>query len=257
MSDIEQLEYLEWLIEEDPNEYNLDKVGYDKMYEEFLEKVNKTKKYFKLTKNQNKIDEIFNPNKDGVSKWCTIEEIIDGGLNWTKNGNIRHNTCWKDIRYVWETKRKTTKNTEVIAVRTNGFNEEFFNSHKRPIREDIKKFHIKTGCVVCGSQSDLRIDHKNDLYNDPRVLSRKTQTKEDFQCLCNHCNLQKRQICKNMKETGIRYKATNIHQLSIFGIDYIEGDETFNDQDPNTLVGTYWYDPIRFMEELKLKIFTK
>lgn len=249
MNDIEQLEYLEYLKNEDPDEYNLCKTEHDKMYEELLKK---TKNYLKLTKNQIKIDKVFNPNENGVSKWYTIKEIIDGDLRWSKNGNVRHNICWQDIRYIWEIKRKTSKKTsEVTALRTNGFSDEYLNIHKRPIREDIRDFHLKTGCVVCGSNSELRVDHKNDLYNDPRVLSSKTQNKEDFQCLCNHCNLQKRQVCKIMKETGIRYKATNIPQLSIFGIDYIDGGEIFDIKDPKTLVGTYWYDPITFMEKLR------
>jgi 5-methylcytosine-specific restriction endonuclease McrA len=217
--------------------------------------MDKLKTCLKLSKNQNKIDNIFNPNKDGISQWFSIKEIIDGGLRWSKNGNIRHNTCWNDIRYIWEAKRKTlNKTSEIIAIRTNGFSEEYLNNYKRTIREDIKKFHISTGCVVCGSHSALVIDHKNDLYNDPRVLSPKTQTTEDFQCLCTHCNLQKRQVCKRIKETGLRYKATNIPQLSMFGIDFIEGDETFDPKDPNAMVGTYWYDPVKFMEEIKRKV---
>lgn len=40
MSDIEQIEYLEWLRDEVPDEYNLDKIGNDKMYEELVGKNN-------------------------------------------------------------------------------------------------------------------------------------------------------------------------------------------------------------------------
>jgi DNA modification methylase len=70
-------------------------------------------------------------------------------LRWSKNGNIRHNTCWNDIRYKWETKRKTPKKTsEIIAIRTNGFNEDFLNKHKRPIREDIITKHSNEGDTV-------------------------------------------------------------------------------------------------------------
>lgn len=59
--------------------------------------MDKTKTCLKLSKNQIKIDKIFKPNKDGISQWFSIKEIIYGGLRWTKNGNIRHNTCWNDI----------------------------------------------------------------------------------------------------------------------------------------------------------------
>ena len=83
-------------------------------------------------------------------------------------------------------------------------------------------------CVSCGSRSNIEIDHKNDLYNDPRVWDLYTQTLDDFQPLCKHFNDQKRQIVKKMKETNKRYGATNIPMLKCFGIDYIKGDETFD-----------------------------
>ena len=107
------------------------------------------------------------------------------------------------------------------------------------------------GCVVCGSHSDLVTDHKNDLYNDPRVLCAATQTIDDFQCLCNHCNLQKRQVSVKTKQTNQRIPATDIPQLAIFGIDFIHGDKTFDPSDVNAMVGTYWYDPVAFMAHIK------
>ena len=69
--------------------------------------------------------------------------------------------------------------------------------NNRQIRRDIIEYYRKISCVICGSNTDLVCDHKNDLYNDMRVLNTKTQRLDDFQSLCNHCNLQKRQICKN------------------------------------------------------------
>ena len=59
----------------------------------------------------------------------------------------------------------------------------------RPIRDDIRKALKDQPCVVCGSRSSIVLDHKNDLYNDPRVLDTATQTIDDFQPLCNR-NLQ-------------------------------------------------------------------
>lgn len=81
----------------------------------------------------------------------------------------------------------------------------------------------------------------------------KTQTVEDFQCLCNGCNLMKRQICKRMKETGKRYGATNIPSMEIWGIDFVEGDESYEPTDINAMVGTYWYEPVEFMKKVKNK----
>ena len=54
-----------------------------------------------------------------------------------------------------------------------------------------------------------------------------------------------------MKLSNLRFPATRIPMLQIFGIDYISGDATYNIADPTTMVGTYWYDPIAFMTEVK------
>jgi hypothetical protein len=51
-------------------------------------------------------------------------------------------------------------------------------------------------------------------------------------------------------KSGKRYGATNIPSLSVFGVDFIQGDETFDINDPNAMVGTYWYDPIAFIKEI-------
>jgi len=123
-----------------------------------------------------------------------------------------------------------------------------------PIREDIKEYYKNKACVHCGTNTDLQCDHKNGLYNDSRVLNTKTQTIDDFQSLCRHCNCQKRQVEKKTKKTSIRYGATKIPSLAIFGIDFIEGDETINFEDVNALKGTYWYDPVEFMKYIKLKL---
>jgi hypothetical protein len=107
---------------------------------------------------------------------------------------------------------------------------------------------------MCGCKSEVECDHKNDLYNDPMVLQIETQRKEDFQSLCRHCNTQKRQIIKDTKRTGKRYGATKIPILKVFGIDFIGGDETFDSDDVDAMKGTYWYDPVAFMEGIKEKI---
>lgn len=126
------------------------------------------------------------------------------------------------------------------------------NNVSRPIRRDIKLYYSKKPCCVCGSTNDLECDHKNDLYNDPRVLDINTQTFDDFQSLCKHCNDQKRQICKKTKETSKRYGATNITSMASFGIDFVEGDEHFNIKDVNAMVGTYWYDPEYFNKMVRI-----
>jgi len=110
----------------------------------------------------------------------------------------------------------------------------------RPIREDIKEYYKTQSCVVCGSTSNLVCDHKNDLYNDPRVLDMKTQKLEDFQSLCTHCNLQKRQVCKKEKATKQLYQAKNIPMLAVF-----------NPSDITKKENTFWYDPVEYCKKIK------
>jgi len=127
-------------------------------------------------------------------------------------------------------------------------------SSARPISQAIRDALCKQPCVACGSNSNIEIDHKNGLYNDPRVLSAQTQTVDDFQPLCKHCNDQKRQTIKKMKETGVRHSACDIPSLRMLGFDYVGGDTSYDINDPNTMVGTYWYDPVAFMRDVGRRI---
>lgn len=208
-------------------------------------------KQMKRTKKQQFVDEIFNPDEQGISNWKTRDELEHTPLKLTMNGNCRHGKFYNDNRYIWE---KQIEKRTIVAIRTNGYDICELNKLNRPIRKDIHEYHKKMGCVVCGSHCNLVTDHKNDLYNDERVLNIKTQTIDDFQCLCNHCNLQKREINKKTRQTGKRYGATNIHSLRQFGIDFIYGDETFDMKDINAMKGTYWYDPVEFMKYIRTKL---
>ncbi len=201
----------------------------------------------KKTKKQIQIDLVFKP-KDGVSEWVSRDTICANKiLNWGANGLSRHNIYFNDKRYIWE---KFPVSGKIEKLRLNGFSEEYLKNLPRPIRKDIDKFYKKSKCVVCGSKSSLVTDHKNDLYNDIRVLNSKTQVLDDFQCLCTHCNLQKRQISKECVKTGKRYGATNIPSLKYFGIDFILGDEKYDPDDIKAMIGTYWYDPVEFVKKL-------
>jgi hypothetical protein len=199
----------------------------------------------KKSTKQIEVDTVFKPNEEGISEWI-VRDILNNNpiLKWGNNGIGRHGIYFGDNRYIWEKQGKD----KIKALRTTGFSDKHLYGAQRPIHNEIDKFYKSQCCVVCGSSSDLVTDHKNDLYNDTRVLDRKTQKKEDFQCLCNHCNLQKRQVSKYTKEQGKRYGATNILSFACYGIDFISGDESFDPNDVNAMVGTYWYDPVEFVK---------
>jgi hypothetical protein len=119
------------------------------------------------------------------------------------------------------------------------------NTQKRPISQTIHKEITGLSCVVCGTQTTI-CDHKNDLYNDPRVLCVETQLINDFQPLCNHCNLQKRQVCKTEVQTAKLYSAKNIRRYKIYPFEFPWEKKAFDKTDIYCKNGTYWFDPVEF-----------
>jgi len=119
------------------------------------------------------------------------------------------------------------------------------NNQKRPIHKNIHKIITNLSCVICGTHNTI-CDHKNDLYNDERILNLDTQLINDFQPLCNHCNLQKRQICKIEKETNKLFTAKNIERYKIYPFEFPWEKKIFDINDIYCKNGTYWFDPVEF-----------
>ena len=113
-----------------------------------------------------------------------------------------------------------------------------YEDTKAPIRVDIRRTICAMPCANCGTQVDIQCDHKNDLYNDPRVKSLDTQTIDDFQPLCRHCNSVKREVKARMLVDKKRYRASQLGFL----VDFTHGDDTLDLTDPMWYVGTYWGD---------------
>ena len=128
------------------------------------------------------------------------------------------------------------------------------NIVNRPIREDIKKAVCSKSCVVCGSNTDIICDHKNDIYNDERVLQTNTQLITDFQALCNHCNLQKRQIFKKETKNNKIYSAKTIPMYSLYSFEFPWEKKSFDKNDVYCKVDTFWYDPTEFERKKEMYI---
>lgn len=124
------------------------------------------------------------------------------------------------------------------------------NNSKRLINKDISRCIKSNPCVSCGSTNDIVCDHKNDLYNDERVLDIYSQSIDDFQPLCNHCNLQKRQICKEEKENKKLYSAKRFRKYSIFPFEFPWEKKNFDLSDIDTKKDSYWYDPVEFNNKI-------
>lgn len=114
------------------------------------------------------------------------------------------------------------------------------------IREDIRQNICSRPCCVCYRTDNIECDHKNDLKNDDRVLVKSTQTLDDFQPLCKHCNMLKKSASQLRNKTNKRIGATRYG----YGKDFISGDETLNKKDPNWHIGTYWGDVLKFKKSL-------
>ena len=176
----------------------------------------------------------------GISEWKSIEQVKVSNLNWSTNGNQRHGKFFGLKEFLWETKRK---GNTITALRTTGFDPDVKRAKllaDRPISQRIRKHFEGHSCVACGSNKSMVIDHKNDLYNDPRVHNEGTQLVSDFQPLCNACNLKKRADCRKTKDQNKRQPAP-FQLLQVGCPEFIEGDETF-DENGLGMKGTYWYD---------------
>jgi hypothetical protein len=124
------------------------------------------------------------------------------------------------------------------------------NNDKRPINKSIHRKITRKSCVICGTNYNIVCDHKNDLYNDTRVLNVETQRESDFQPLCNHCNLQKRQVCKKEKHEYRLYSAKNIHRYQQHKFEFPWEKKVFDITDINCKNDTYWFDPVEFENKI-------
>jgi len=225
--------------------------------------------------------ELCNVDKNGISRYVCTNEFVNkynklklgNGGSWcrfdskfgkkykilTIKNNGKINYSWhitdKEIVNINKNIKNLIKKKKIIInsgccikyIKLCGF--QLNSNYLRPISKSIRLFFNKKSCVVCGSNHNTIIDHKNGLYNDKRVLNINTQCINDFQVLCNHCNLQKRQTIKNMKLTKKRYSALNIPSISIFNIDFTYGNDTYDLNNPDWGIGTYWNDPCDFIKK--------
>lgn len=152
----------------------------------------------------------------------------------------------KEFFNSFDTKNKSTDKGAIGIIGIFPHSIRKHNTDKRPINKQICETIRKRTCVVCGSNSEIVCDHKNDLYNDKRVLNTETQSLNDFQPLCNHCNLQKREISKKEHTYKRLYSAKNIPAYKAFPFEFPWEKKAYDERDPKCKCDTYWYDPVEF-----------
>jgi hypothetical protein len=223
-------------------------------------------------KNAVLVEEIFSPDIEGISEWKSREYINTTGLKLGDNGNIRNNTPWSN-KYKWDIKRKgDIPNGRPLEFRTIGFDTKIRSN--RPIRSDIRANLLLRYpyCLHCHTYKTLCIDHKNDDYDEERVLDRFAQNEDDFQVLCNKCNKDfKHQDHVKEKKTG---RLFSVKDRQIFMFDTFNYPWEIRCCDSEVMKYykqyTYWYDiedfrrkreiyvKMRsFLERIKTRVITK
>jgi hypothetical protein len=197
--------------------------------------------------------ELANPNEDGISRWVDTTEFNNdysslellNGLNWgRKSSSIAK-------EYNLEVDKSITSGNKIDKIRLNGFNTSNDKNISQSIRADIKREISQKRCIVLGTNRScdhkVEVDHKDGRKIDERIMNTKTQVLDDFQPLSKPANDAKRQFCKECNETNLRYDA----QLLGYPISFTQGDINFTTE--IGCIGCFWYDPIAFRKELKLK----
>jgi hypothetical protein len=180
--------------------------------------------------------ELAKPDENGRSKKIYATEFVG------KYAKLRSRNGYKwpeNIPYLFERGgRGDSWFIQLVGIKT--------KDNQRPIRDDIRKDIENEKCSHTSfggnSSNKIIVDHRNGRYDDERVLNTETQTKDDFQPLCNQANLQKRTHCLNCVKTGLRFDAKTLgYPKSV-----CEGSLKYE----GTCVGCYWHDPIRFRGSL-------
>lgn len=190
--------------------------------------------------------ELASPNKDGKSRWVYVNEFtgkyvdlqLGNGGSWCRASSSLAK------RYIIEFDKQQTKGNSIDAIRLAGFKKEDTFNHN--IRKDIKEYYRTQRCVmlgVCGFSENTRIeiDHKDGRKDDWRVSNPATQQLSDFQPLCKAANDVKRQICKECRQTGLRWNAQNIKGNPY---PFYEGNEVYTEE--LGCRGCYQFDPVAY-----------
>ena len=164
--------------------------------------------------NLEKVDALFQPDKNGYSRKVSREEIENSNLTWSQNGNGRRNVYFQVQKYKWVAERG--KGNKVISLKLDGLNESVILN--QTIRKDIKdKLYTQTRsnfaptCLVSLVDKDKEIDHRWGRKDSPlydRINDTSKQTIDDFQLLSHSHNQFKREQCKKCTMTNIRFNDT-------------------------------------------------
>lgn len=139
----------------------------------------------------------------------------------------------------------------IIGIFVHGINERDKNNH--PIKSSIRNKITKENCIVCNSNMNIECDHKNDFYNDERVLSLNTQNINDFQPLCRQCNLRKRGICQIEHKNKKIFSAKKLNEFKYDTFVFPWEKKIYDTKDKDCKEHTFWYDPDEFRRKVSIR----
>lgn len=171
--------------------------------------------------NLEKVVNLFQPDENGYSKWVSVEDIIDAGLSWSNNGNVRRGIAFAVNEYNWEFKR--ANNRRIIEMRLNGNNNSAaFNQRiRKDIVDELRKETVSNfapDCIVPLVDNDKEIDHRWGRKDSPKyeyISDVNKQSIDDFQLLSHSHNQFKREQCVKCKETNLRFSPPNGQEFKI------------------------------------------
>ena len=158
--------------------------------------------------------------------------VLYSNRNYKIYGPLRENVLSDEIEQFF--KYNLTPRQGIVAIKIIGLRK--VEPTNRHVPSYIRNALKGAKCVVCGTSNDIVIDHKDGFYEKMDLWS------GDFQALCNHCNLVKRQRYKEItdeKETE-RLSANTIPHLELFSDKF------------NCLVQeeSFWYDPCAYTKRI-------
>lgn len=171
--------------------------------------------------NFEKVVNLFQPDVDGYSNWVSVDDVINSGLSWTNNGNVRRGIAFGVNEYNWDFKRTT--NRRIVEMRLIGYSQSKSLSQK--IRKDIidelrqqTVSNFAVDCIVPLVERDKEIDHRWGRKDSPKyhyVSDTNQQSIDDFQLLSHSHNQFKREQCVKCKDNNLRYSPPNNQEFKI------------------------------------------
>lgn len=177
----------------------------------------------------------------------TFNNNIDKDIDIDEDKITKFRENFKE-KHKEDIEKQVINKNSIIGIMIHSIND---NKETRPISSKIKRELKNKGCTMCGSHNETVIDHKNDLYNDKKVLNVNDQTVDDFQILCNHCNLLKRQISIDEKKNKKIYSAKNLDRFQIYDFEFPWEKIYFDVTNKDIKNCSLWYDPIEFQRKIR------